>query len=750
MALSDSNPRPMRRPLVRWLASDCGLSVILALAISAVLLGMDPPITQGVDYQGAHQFLRYYLGASIRSGELPLWNPYVALGRPFLADIEAAAFYPPNWIFIALPQTPALFLFLAFHFWLAGFFFIKLARYWSAPRDAAVALAFVYLMSGPLLGRLQGGLLGYFCGLAYWPWLFFLVERMREKICWRHWATLALATSGSFLGGHPQCFWLTAAGLSLYLLGAHLAPPWGKNVWHGLLCLVLLAGVYAFALLLCAVQLLPTMDLALQGNRQSASLQFSADGSIDGGAITSLFISQPTRSTMSWWDSNLYVGVTCALAGLLGLMQWRDARMRGLWLMGVGGFILALGQQTPVFAAAFHLLPGMGVFRMAARFATLSSWALLLAAVIFWADGKFSPQKAGLGLAVLASGVVYIIGTGNKFQNSALSSGAVLVVLALAAIWAACRGVTNIRGTGCRVLLVGLLAADSLAAAGHMWTYYQNYSEPDHGDLFAAKLRKANLYPPNGVPPRVFAPLENSGMKYGFSTVAYSCSLTSLRVWAYLQQGARLPLNYYENSYLPPDAYLAGPFPYPGMNILVGWAGGSNPYLCNPRPGDRAYLVYAWEQVPDWTVSMDRLISKRIDPTKTVLLEAPASGPLPMAGDKGHGRAVIELFRRNSISLRVESSAPALLVVAEAWYPGWRATVNGVSTDVLPANVWMRAVPVPAGESRVELYYVEPSLARGAAISLCALMILMVIGRRAWVREQKASGPKPAMESSPS
>jgi hypothetical protein len=728
-SMEPSESRLSARRMTRWVTSDGGLSLILALAISTVLLSMQPPITQGVDYQAGHQFLRYYLGASIRAGEWPLWNPYVGLGRPFLADIETATLYPPNWIFILLPQTSALFLFLTFHFWLAGFFFIKLARRWSAPRDAAIALAFVYLMSGPFLGHLQGGLLGYFCGLAYWPLLFFLVERLREKICWRHWMALVLAACGSFLGGHPQSFWLTAVGLGLYLLGAHLVPPWRKSIWHGVLCLAGLASAYAFALVLSAVQLLPTIDLALQSSRVSPSLLYSASGSMDWGGITSLFVSQPTRSLVTWWDSNLYLGVICVLAGLLGLTQWRDARVRGLWLMGAIGFILALGQQTPLFAVAFHLLPGMGAFRSAARFATLSSWALLLAAALAWADGKISLKKTGFMLAALMAGVVYTAWGDNKFWCSSLISGAMVGGLALAAIWAARRGNTNLCLTSRRVLLV-LLGASALAAAAHMWAYYQSYTGLSPGAKIADMARRGKLYLPNGVPPRFFMPLDDSGMKYGFSTVPYACSLTSMRVSAYLQEGAGLPLLGSETSYLPHEAYQAGPFPYPGMNIIVGWSKATSTNILNRQPGERAYLVYAWEQMADWTVSMSRLVSKKVDPTKTVLLEAPATGPLPMAKDTGRGRAVIESFRRNSIKLRVESSAPALLVVAEAWYPGWRATVNGVPTEVLPANVWMRAVRVPAGESRVELHYVEPSLVRGAAISLCALLVLVAIGWR--------------------
>ncbi|HEV8073747.1 MAG TPA: hypothetical protein VGP21_06410, partial [Opitutaceae bacterium] len=255
------------RRLAAWLASDGGLSLVLALAIPAALLCMQPPITQAMDYQLMHEFYKFYLRASICAGELPLWNPYTALGRPFLADPEAAVFYPPNWIFIVLPEGSALFFFLVFHFWLAGFFFLKLARRWAAPRGMAMGLALVYLLSGSVMGRLQGGQLGYFCGVAYWPLLFYLAERLREKTTLRDWIALVLAAGGSFLCGHPQCFWLTAVALGFYLVGVHLGSPWGENARRGLWCLGALVSAYAFALLLCAVQLLPTIDLIREGNR---------------------------------------------------------------------------------------------------------------------------------------------------------------------------------------------------------------------------------------------------------------------------------------------------------------------------------------------------------------------------------------------------------------------------------------------------------------------------------------------------
>ena len=724
-----------RRHVAGWLASDGGIALILALAFPAVLLGMMPPITQGCDYQMIHQFYKFYLRASIHAGELPLWNPYVALGRPFLADPEAAVFYPPNWGFIVLPETPALFLFLAFHFWLAGFFFLKLARQWAAPREVAGGLAFAYCLSGPFMGRLLAGQLGYFCGLAYWPLVFYLVERLREKRSWRDWTRLVLVVTGSFLSGSPPCFWLTTLAVGLYVIGVHLGWPWRENARRGLWCLVVLVSAYGFALLLCAVQLLPTIDLMMEGNRADSSVQFSASYPIDCRWLTSLYIDQPFGFWPAiGWESNLYIGLICTVGGLLGLGQWRDARIRGLCLMGVVGFILALGQGTPLFAALLRVLPGMGSFRLAARYATFLPWALLLAGLIVWTKGGFSRLKILFILSVLFAGAVYVVWHSQRYGITGAIAAILLAASALVVGWVEPQTWARSKSVASGVLIV-LLCVDSLLGARQAWASYKYLLVGKHLDAkVAVVLHRENLYPANGVPPRVFIPNSiiraNSGMKYGFSSVAGFGALTSMRVWAYLYLGTGYRIPSYQVVYLSDDAYRAGPFPFPGMNIAVGGVYGASELFLNLHPGERAYLVHAWKQVSDWTVALQQMVQDHSDPTKIALLEAPAEGPSPMASDASRDEAVIDAFHRNSIELHVRSSAPALLVVAEAWYPGWRATVNGVPAEVLPANVWMRAVRVPAGESRIELHYVEPSLALGAVISLCALLVLVAIGWR--------------------
>jgi uncharacterized membrane protein YfhO len=57
------------------------------------------------------------------------------------------------------------------------------------------------------------------------------------------------------------------------------------------------------------------------------------------------------------------------------------------------------------------------------------------------------------------------------------------------------------------------------------------------------------------------------------------------------------------------------------------------------------------------------------------------------------------------ISVSVRAGAPAFLLLTDAYYPGWTATVNGEPVDVRRADVMFRAVPVPAGESIVIFEY---------------------------------------------
>jgi uncharacterized membrane protein YfhO len=75
--------------------------------------------------------------------------------------------------------------------------------------------------------------------------------------------------------------------------------------------------------------------------------------------------------------------------------------------------------------------------------------------------------------------------------------------------------------------------------------------------------------------------------------------------------------------------------------------------------------------------------------------------------------------------------APAILVLSENHYPGWRAYVDGKSVDVIRVNYNLRGVAVPAGNHLVEFVYRPKSVLAGLAVSLLTLLSLLFWWSRA-------------------
>ncbi|MGB1287921.1 MAG: YfhO family protein, partial [Aggregatilineales bacterium] len=93
------------------------------------------------------------------------------------------------------------------------------------------------------------------------------------------------------------------------------------------------------------------------------------------------------------------------------------------------------------------------------------------------------------------------------------------------------------------------------------------------------------------------------------------------------------------------------------------------------------------------------------------------------------------------IEIDVNSNADATLLLYDAWYPGWKAMIDGTPTDLYRANVMFRGVQIPAGQHRV-IFYFEPDLWRTALlIGAAAWGIFLVLVVWVWRKtNQHASG----------
>jgi hypothetical protein len=125
----------------------------------------------------------------------------------------------------------------------------------------------------------------------------------------------------------------------------------------------------------------------------------------------------------------------------------------------------------------------------------------------------------------------------------------------------------------------------------------------------------------------------------------------------------------------------------------------------NPRALPRVQML-GEHQVVDFAGLIARGWPSDIDPKKTVLLEkAPRAASLTMFETAGTAR--LTRYTNTVVEIAVESPNGGVVLLNDVWHPWWRATIDGVETEILRANVLFRAVQVPPGQFTVRFSF-EP------------------------------------------
>jgi len=92
-----------------------------------------------------------FINESVSTGEIPLWNPNIFAGTPFLATGQHSAYYPFSLLFMILPLIKAYGWFTVGQLWLAGVFTYLFGRVLGQRRASAAAAGLIFQGSGFLL-----------------------------------------------------------------------------------------------------------------------------------------------------------------------------------------------------------------------------------------------------------------------------------------------------------------------------------------------------------------------------------------------------------------------------------------------------------------------------------------------------------------------------------------------------------------------------------------------------------------------
>ncbi len=150
-------------------------------------------------------------------------------------------------------------------------------------------------------------------------------------------------------------------------------------------------------------------------------------------------------------------------------------------------------------------------------------------------------------------------------------------------------------------------------------------------------------------------------------------------------------------------------------------------------PGKRASLAAAPLYLPDDWQGREAALELLRDGAGNIIHGAPQ---LP-AADMHGAQLEVTAYQADRVELQVRAPAAAYLVLADAWYPGWTATVNGEALPIYRANILFRAVAVPAGESRV-IFQFEAQLWR-LALGIGLVIWGIVAGMWLWLWRKSRS-----------
>ncbi|MHB9091922.1 MAG: YfhO family protein, partial [Chloroflexota bacterium] len=785
---------------------------------------------------------KQFIVQSLRNGELPLWNPYLFAGVPFLAAGQHSALYPLSLLFYLLPVASGFAYVTAINFFLGGIFMYLFLRVVGAGRVGGLVGGVAYAFSGFMVVSVVFPMI---VSAAIWlPMLVLVIELALQRAEHGRRPNWLLVVIGAavvgiqFFAGHVE--------ISLYVLltaGFYTACRLPVTIRQAGWRPAVVPAVQALAMVglggtLAAVQMVPFYELVTQNFRQGSATyeqvvswaytwrnaitflvpdlwgnpshtsyfdlltgsQTAAPTNFRGESIQYIM----TAGVKNYVEAGAYLGVLPLLLAAVAAVRVRNRYTWPFVALALISLLFTFG--TPTYKLLFFLVPGWNqlhtpfrwVFpytfcvaalaglgagwlaqngeRVRAELARRSPWRW------FWRLLGWGPLMAGAA-GLLALGATYAwrdqavpladrllarseplqygFASGQmlysyEFRNFAIFGAALLatgVVMVLAV-----RGATLIPVW--RPLAVAVVAAELFV----LGSGFNPATEPALLNFVpdAIKFLRSDteLYRVTGYGDDSLHP--NTAMIYGIADARGYDSIIPKQYTDYMNliEPQRL-LEHNRVARLSEAAALDSPL----LDLLnvkyvvtkqtldrphyrLVYDGEMRVYL-NEDYLSRAFVVSQAEVLPGPEAVAAALRRPAFDPRRTVLLEQPlpAAVRLPATPPATAAKAAVSAYRANEVVVTVDSPANGLLVLADSYFPGWKADVDGESVEILRADANFRAVPVPAGQHEVVFKYRPNSLIAGGFTTLvggAALLLVLVFAL--WTRFYREEEGRPAVQ----
>ena len=147
------------------------------------------------------------------------------------------------------------------------------------------------------------------------------------------------------------------------------------------------------------------------------------------------------------------------------------------------------------------------------------------------------------------------------------------------------------------------------------------------------------------------------------------------------------------------------------------------------NPGARPRIAFQrWQCVASMEEAQRVIAGSTFDLDGTAVLECPEVTGGESSRGPASGRVQLVSDAPERVEITVEASTPGALVLADAFYPGWTASVDGAPASILPANVAVRAVRLTPGAHRIAFVFRTPGLRAALTLSGATLLLGAAFG----------------------
>ncbi len=695
--------------------------------------------------------------AAQEEGTLPLWNPYVLSGAPFLANSQSALFYPFNARYYFLPVHIAWVSVLLIRMFLAASFMALFVRSIGVSQTGALFSGIVFSFCG-FITAWQGQALG---DASIWlPIICYSVVRLSRDPSPFSIALAGFVFAMPVLAGHPETaahstLVGSALALTLWALPTKDAPPFKFKFP------VSFAAAGFLALGLASVQMIPTLEWLGQMGDQFKGAWPALPLHQAQGIFSRDVSSSPNSGGIFVPEGMAYLGMLTLLAASLGLLHKARRYVAFLALLTVVAIAIAYSveplrwvvTQIPMFRS---LKNGRFIFVASFGVAALAGLGISMLEELPVANDR-TRRYAWLLLSGTLAVVLFSI---SRLQLATASDPAFAGSPSFSAVLA-CLGVIPIAwklAARSRARMFPLVICGLAALELATFSYgFVGFFEP--GEIFPAaplfEFLNKNADPRQFRVAQVGTPYSaNAGMMYRFASAdGYDIALERTKLFTadfsqeredgiflvadkIVQVEDRrldmLNIKYFVVDRAAPEFQQLSARP---NRFRSAFDDGHVVAFENLRVLPRAFLVPASgiELLPAKDSQFERLKDPAFDPLRNGILssgnrfrnaESPLAGPRQMP-------VVIEPSGINEQAFRIEASTDALLVISQIFYPGWTATVDGQEVPVEDVNYALSGILVPAGGHDVRLKFEPRSFRAGLAVtilSLAALAALILTG----------------------